>query len=80
MQEVHPIRNIICGRFHNIIYKDNGDVLVFGQLGLGHISTISTPILLMNDKNIRNIICGGDNGDILGFGFWTIRIGSYFYH
>ena len=24
------IKNIICGEFHTIIYKDNGDVLVFG--------------------------------------------------
>ena len=30
----------------------------------------------MNDKNIRNIICGGDNGDILGFGCnWMGQLG-----
>ena len=38
---IRTIKNIICGRYHTIIYKDNGDVLVFGhnyygQLGLGH--------------------------------------------
>ena len=42
--------------------KDNGDVLVFGdnecgQLGLGNDKDINTPTLLINDKNIRNIIC-----------------------
>ena len=43
--------------------KDDGDVLVFGnnawgRLGLGHNNDVNTPTLLMNDKNIRNIICG----------------------
>ena len=42
---------------------DNGDVLVFGsnysgQLGLDNYTNINTPILLMNDKSIKNIICG----------------------
>ena len=26
------IKNIICGTYHTIIYKDNGDVLVFGVM------------------------------------------------
>ena len=64
----------------NFIYNLNGDVLVFGyndhgQLGLGHNNDVNIPTLLMNDKTIKNIICGGyhtiiykDNGDILVFG------------
>ena len=39
------IKNIICGNQHTIIYKDSGDILIFGdnkygQLGLGPIITI----------------------------------------
>ena len=50
-------KNIICGGYHTIIYKNNGDVLVFGynddgQLGLGHNNNINIPTLLMNDKTI----------------------------
>ena len=75
------IRNIICGEHYTIIYKDNGDVLVFGdnnygQLGLGlYPGCVDSPILLMNDKSIKNIICGKlhtiiykNTGDILVFG------------
>ena len=75
------IRNIICGAHYTIIYKDNGDVLVFGcndcgQLGLGYDeNNVNKPTLLMNDTTIKNIICGHshtilykNNGDILGFG------------
>ena len=63
----HGIKNIICGGYHTIIHKDNGDVFVFGwneygQLGLSHNNNINVPtqitsqsILLMNNKNI---ICG----------------------
>ena len=48
------IKNIICGTYHTIIYKDNGDVLIFGdneygQLGLGHYHDINTPTLLINN-------------------------------
>ena len=40
------IKNIICGKYHTIICKDNGDILVFGlisvgQLGLGHNNSIN---------------------------------------
>ena len=84
------IENIICGTYHSVIYinsissvtlgKDSGDVLVFGwnvygQLGLGHNDNINVPTLLINDKSVKNIICGGyytilykDNGDVLVFG------------
>ena len=56
------IKNIIRGTNHSIIYKNNGDVLVFGyncygQLGLTHNKDVSKPTLLMNDKYIKNIIC-----------------------
>ena len=48
---------------YTIIYENNGDILVFGhnyygQLGLGHNNNINVPTLLMNDKSIKNIICG----------------------
>ena len=51
------IKNIICCTCHTIIYRDNGDVLVFGsnnfgQLGLGHNKNINIPTLLMNDTDI----------------------------
>ena len=60
---IQIITNIICSSYHTIIYKNNGDVLVFGsnvcgQLGLGHNDNINVPTLLMNDKTIKNIICG----------------------
>ena len=75
------IKNISCFGFHNIIYKDNGDILVLGnnnkgQLGLSHNIDINIPTLLMNDKTVKNIISGGwhtiihkDNGDIFVFGY-----------
>ena len=49
--------------------KKNGDVLVFGcnydvQLGLGHNNHMNTPTLLMNDKTIKNIICGRNHNII----------------
>ena len=47
-----------------------------GQLGLGHCNNVNTPTLLMNDKHIKNIVCGNrctiiykDNGDIFAFGY-----------
>ena len=61
--------------------KNNGDVLVFGynrygQLGLSHDKNINVPTLLMNDKSIKNIICGEyqtiihkNNDDVLVFGY-----------
>ena len=62
--EILYVVNITQGYItYTIIYRDNGDILVFGdnkwgQLGLGHDEDINTPTLLINDKNIRNIICG----------------------
>ena len=42
---------------YTIIYKNNGDILVFGrnhesQLGLGHNNDIIVPTLLINDTTI----------------------------
>ena len=73
---------------NNFIYNLNGDILVFGhngydQLGLGHTKHVNTPTLLMNNKAIKNIICGRhhtiiyinsitlgkDNDDVLVFGY-----------
>ena len=58
-----PIREIVCGGYHTIILTENNDVLVFGnndygQLGLGHNDNQNKPVLLMNDKQIRQIACG----------------------
>ena len=40
-----------------MIYRNNGDILVFGcndhgQLGLGHNNHVNVPTLLINDKSI----------------------------
>ena len=45
---------------HTIIYKDNGDVLIFGyndhgQLGLGHNKNINVPTLLMNNPYVSSV-------------------------
>ena len=70
------IKNIYCGSYYTVIYKENGDVLIFGSLTyenrfLGNVK----PLLLMNDLNIKEISCGGThifiykyNGDLLVFG------------
>ena len=75
------INSINCGAKHSIIYKNNGDVIVFGfnnqgQLGLGNDNERGKPSFLMNDKNICIICCGYNhsiiykyNGDILVFGW-----------
>jgi len=57
------IRSIHCGHDHSVIYKQNGDVFVFGwneygQLGLEGYSCSSTPKKIMNDKDIELISCG----------------------
>ena len=75
------IKNIISGSNHIVFHKNNGDILVCGsnykgQLGLGHhTESVNVPTLLVNDPNIKNIICGDeytiilrDNGDIIVFG------------
>ena len=64
---------------HNLIYNLNGDILVFGrngQLGLGHNNHVNVPTLLMNNKTIKNIMCGIyhtiiyiGNGNVLVFGY-----------
>ena len=72
-----------------MIWRNNGDVLVFGynrygQLGFGDNKNRNKPELLMTDPEIKQIICGGshtmiwrNNGDVLIFGSngsWTIRL------
>ena len=57
------IKQIICGSFHTIICRNNGDVLVFGsnlygQLGVGDYRNRNKPELLMTDPEIKQIICG----------------------
>ena len=73
------IKQIICGDYHTIICRNNGDVLVFGhngdgQLGLGDYQNRNKPELLMTDPEIKQIICGGwytmryrNNRDVLAF-------------
>ena len=63
-----------------MIYRNNGDVLVFGdnekgQLGLGDNQNRNKAELLMTDPEIKQIICGSyhtmiyrNNGDVLVFG------------
>ena len=75
------IKSIHSGKSYSMIYKNNGDLLVFGnniygQLGLNTTNLINTePILLMNDKEIKSICCGGwhsmiykNNGNLFVFG------------
>lgn len=75
------IKSIHCGIYHTMIYKNNGDVLVFGinkknQLGLGDYEDRLVPTLLINDINVKSITCGcfhniiyKNNGDIFVFCF-----------
>ena len=58
------IKQIICGGYHTMIWRNNGDVLVFGynydgQLGLGDNQNRNKAELLMRDPEIKQIICGG---------------------
>ena len=71
------IKQIICGSYHTMIYRNNGAVLVFGhngdgQLGLGDNQNRNKAELLMTDPEIKQIICGyyytmiyRNNGDVL---------------
>ena len=52
------IKQIICGSYHTIIYRNNGDVLVFGcneygQLGLGDNQNRNKPVFSMNNINLK---------------------------
>ena len=58
------IKQIICGSYHTMIYRNNGEVFVFGyndegQLGVGDNQDRNKPELLMTDPEIKEIICGG---------------------
>jgi len=76
------VKSIIHGYHHGIIWKNNGDVLVFGlnnfgQLGFASIGSdhINKPTVLLNDLQIKSICCGSNhtmilknNGEIFVFG------------
>ena len=54
------IKQIICGFAHIMIYRNNGDVLVFGsneygQLGLGDNQNRNKPVFSMNNINLKMI-------------------------
>eukprot|EP01091_Cochliopodium_minus_P014544 TRINITY_DN4956_c1_g1_i1.p1 TRINITY_DN4956_c1_g1~~TRINITY_DN4956_c1_g1_i1.p1 ORF type:complete len:147 (+),score=51.52 TRINITY_DN4956_c1_g1_i1:3-443(+) len=63
-----------------MIYKENGDLLVFGgnqcgQLGLGDKNNKNTATFLLNDLDIEDIVCGNEhtiyckkNGEIFVLG------------
>jgi alpha-tubulin suppressor-like RCC1 family protein len=59
------IKNIYCGRYHNIILNENNELYVcgnneFGQLGLGDNNKKNTYTKLEhNFGKIKNIYCGG---------------------
>ena len=64
------IKIIFCGYHHSMIYKNDGDLLVFTTKEYK-----DKPILLMNNKQINMICCGKNhfliyqnNGDLLVFG------------
>ena len=40
------IRNIICGEYHTMIYKDNGDLLVFGRNYYGQLGLVIMMMLI----------------------------------
>ena len=76
----NSINNISCGAYHSMIYKNNGELYVFGgnifgQLGTGDNSKKCNPILCMKDNSIKEISCGGfhsiiykNNGELWVFG------------
>lgn len=77
----NDVKLLACGGYHSLIYKNNGDLLVFGsnyfgQLGISYNNKdIFKPTLLLNDKDIKSIHCGQhhsiickNNNDLLVFG------------
>ena len=75
------IKMIACGGSHSMIYKENGELLVMGnnyyaQLGMKiDLKFSGQPMLLMVDKEIKDISLGGlhslilkENGELLVFG------------
>ena len=54
------IKRIICGSYHTMIWRNDGDVLAFGsngegQLSLGDYQDRNKAELLMNDINLKMI-------------------------
>ena len=60
------ISQICCQSFGSVLFRSNGDILVFEmnnkcQLGMNTKGkNISQPTLLINDKEIHRIQCGGN--------------------
>ena len=76
---------ICCGDNYSIIYKNNGDLFVFGsntcgQLGSGYIDNINVPTLLMNSKNIKMIYCSNHHSAILKNNNDLFICGRHYYH
>jgi alpha-tubulin suppressor-like RCC1 family protein len=67
------VRDISCGRYHNLFLTSEGRVYScgkndFGQLGLGTSGTDSnesSPTLITNVSNVREIACGYDHSIII---------------
>jgi alpha-tubulin suppressor-like RCC1 family protein len=80
LMQDESISQIVCGGWHSMILKKNGELFVFGrnysgQLGLGNYNYQNKPIILMQDENISQIVCGQwhsmilkKNGDLFVFG------------
>jgi alpha-tubulin suppressor-like RCC1 family protein len=76
------IKSIHVGEFRTILYKNNGDIFMFGECtniagttGLITPHTINVPTLILNDINIKSINIIGNaillykaNGDLFGWG------------
>ena len=74
------IKIIAMGSKNTVIYKNNGEILVFGdnlesQLGVDRIINTNKPVLLMVDKDVVDICMGGlhvlmlkQNGELQVFG------------
>ena len=82
LMQDEEIRQIACGFFHSFILKESGELFAFGwneygQLGLGdNNNNRNLPTLLMQDKEIQNVVCGGyhsfiikESGELFAFGY-----------
>ena len=74
-------KTIVCGGQHSFILKEFGELFAFGyhqhagQLGLGDNKKRNISTLLMQDEQIRQIVCGAyhsfilkDSGELFAFG------------
>lgn len=56
------IKLVSTGFYHTMIYKNTGELLVFGfnfygQLGIGNTDNKNSPYVLTKDINIKSICC-----------------------